>query len=231
MKRMLLLIASLPALVRGTQCTASPTALARLTSYLSYESTVGRITTGQHRFGFATTDAEDLFLQYEIPARFDQSSRLAYVVAKGKRMFVTPCPADSKWTQCAQESFQSFYGRESPNQRILPVERTCDLFVTVPKWRPSPNDAQKKKLGSEVLEEFVKFGYHQAKEIYVRDFNINDPELDFYAISANGEQSVHGCDFSSEYTPHCEWHKFGQVPIEQIRKGIMARPYRLFPEN
>lgn len=221
----------IPLSLSSAECIAPPLALERLQSYLSYESTTGWIRAGENRFGFAEIDDADLFFQYAPSQYVGQSERRVYVLSQGKPIFPTACPENSEWVRCAEVSFQQFYRRELADQPALPVKLMCDLSINVPQWRPSPNDAQKRELASDVLKELINSGYHDAKEIYARDFNVHDPKLEFLIIDRNGHEAVQGCDFDAEKTPHCAWHLFGQAPIKQLKKQIMARPYSIFPEK
>jgi len=231
MIRQVIILAFASASAYGAQCTPPPPVLDRLSGYLSYEGTLGFITNGQNKFSFASAGDKELFLQYGTSRYVSGAMRRVYVVTYGKPVFATPCPPGSNWARCALDSFQGFYGQKGAGTRAIPVGRTCDLFITVPRWRPSPNDATKRKLASEVLQELEKFGYGHARTIYVRDFNINDPQLQFFIVDQNGQQVVQGCDFNAQVTPHCEWHLFGQAPVEQLKNEIMERAYRLFPNK
>ena len=191
----------LPLSVYCAQCTPGQSALARLKGYLSYESTVGSIAPGPNKFGYARTNNKDLFLQYAQSHYVSGSTRRVYVLAEGKPVFPTSCSAGSDWTRCGVQSFESFYAERDTGPSTS--ERSCELVIPIPKWRPSPNSAIKRKLASEVLQELISFGYTDAKQIYARDFNIHDPELDFLIIDANGHEAVQGCDFNADTTPHC----------------------------
>ena len=77
----------------------------------------------------------------------------------------------------------------------------------------------------------MNYGYSDPREVYVRDFNLSGPELDFYVIDQTGNGSVQGCSFDAKLRPHCAWHLYGMSPRGDIRREIMARPYKLFPHG
>ena len=78
-------------------------------------------------------------------------------------------------------------------------------------------------------EELLGFGYTDPKEIYARDFNLDDPEIDFYIVDSDEMPEFQGCDFSLVESPHCGWHLYGQAPLDALKREIMSHPYRLYP--
>lgn len=145
MQHGLLLIALAPALAYGARdCVAPPAALFKLKAYLSYESSINTGSHGERQFSFVLADDEALFLQHEVPPNFDATKRLVYVFREGRPLLGTSCPANSGWIQCAQSQFENFARHPDANAPVLPATRSCDLRITIPKWRPSPNDAYKK---------------------------------------------------------------------------------------
>lgn len=192
MYRTVLLVGLLPVPAYGAgECAAPQDALAKLEGYLTYMSSRGLWSPGAKRFSFAQADGDALFLQRELPQRFDEKLRLVYVFRKGSHLMVNSCPNNPQWTECAEKDFQDFIHApaNTPKPRIGP---TCDLTVTVPQWRPSPNSPLKTRLASEVLQELMQYGYINPREVYVRDFNVADPELDFYIIDRVGERQPSG---------------------------------------
>jgi hypothetical protein len=101
----------------------------------------------------------------------------------------------------------------------------------VPAWHASPDNPLKRKLASEVLQELVHFGYRNPREVYVRDFNVADPELDFYVVDREGNGNIQGCHFDAEISPHCGWHLYGMSPTEAVKRDIMVQPYKLLPQD
>ncbi len=83
----------------------------------------------------------------------------------------------------------------------------CRFVLQVPSWAPSLA-VQK----GQVLAELRHFGYEDAKRIVVRDFNLDDPGITAYLTDQGGEHLFQGCRFTSQATPHCAWHIFGQAP-------------------
>jgi hypothetical protein len=105
----------------------------------------------------------------------------------------------------------------------------CDFTLNVPRWEPSPDSLEKRRIAAELLREFRSFGYGDAKRIVVRDFNLDDPEITAYIIGRRRREDFQGCTFSRDETPHCSWHRFGQSPLSSLRDTVLSRPYQLFP--
>jgi len=154
---------------------------------------------------------------------------MVYVFREGERLLANSCPVDANWTICAQQSFASF--SHSKKQESYSAEPTCDLVVNVPKWSPTPNGPRKREVASRVLHELIELTGSAPRAVFVRDFNVNDPELQFLIVGANADETVQGCHFDADLHPLCIWHLFGQSPVKQIKKEIMATPYKIFPRN
>jgi hypothetical protein len=109
-------------------------------------------------------------------------------------------------------------------------EPACELILEVPAWRSSADDSKKRKLAADVLKELQQFGYAEAKVIYIRDFNIDDPDIWAYIIAQDGSPDFRGCSFDAKQVPHCQgWHRLGQTSLDWLRQKIMSEPYRLYP--
>jgi hypothetical protein len=107
---------------------------------------------------------------------------------------------------------------------------TCELALEIPAWQPSPDDAPKRKIATDLLKELQGFGYADAKAIYIRDFNVNDSDIWAYIVTRNNGSDFQGCSFDAKRTPHCEgWHRFGQTPLDWLKQKIMDEPYLLYP--
>ncbi len=48
----------------------------------------------------------------------------------------------------------------------------------------------------QILQELRDFGYDDAKTIYIRDFNVNDPEIRAYVVTRSGQSDFQGCSFN-----------------------------------
>ena len=57
---------------------------------------------------------------------------------------------------------------------------------------PESGQPPKRRLASEVLQELSEFGYGNPRKVYVGDFNVADPELNFYIIDREGADSIQG---------------------------------------
>jgi hypothetical protein len=139
-----LLIALVPGFASGAPGCAPPTdALAKLKAYLSYESGVGFGRPGAKRFSFAAADGDALFLQHEVPQYYDETQRFIYFFRKGSPLLVAGCPANAQWMRCAERAFRDSI-HEPANTPEPPAGPTCELSVTVPEWRPSPDSPFKR---------------------------------------------------------------------------------------
>jgi hypothetical protein len=150
------------------------------------------------------------------------------------------CPAGPMWVNCVadwvlnphKDEGKVVYGNQPPPRYTAPApkEPTCEYVLDVPQWKPSPDDEVKARRATEIFRELQDFGYSDSKEIHIRDFNLNDPEIEAYIVERDGTREFQGCTFDAARFPHCcEWHGFGQSPVDLLRREIMARPYRLYP--
>lgn len=207
-------------------CAPPADAIAHLDAYLSYQTGIGIGNPGMKKFSVTLYDGDTLFLQRELPPYFTEP--LVYVFRNGRSLFVTSCPKNAEWAACAERRFRAST-HEPADTAGYRLTAVCDVSVTVEKWRPSPDTPAKRRIASDVLAELMKFGVTKPTAVYVRDFNLNDPELEFYIVGANGQREVQGCTFDAGRQPHCAWHLFGQSPVKKLKEEIMARPYRLYP--
>jgi hypothetical protein len=231
MINMMILIALVPVLAYGApNCTAPLDALAKVKSYISYESRAGLWGRGPEHFSFATSDGDALFLQQEVRPYYDKAQRFVYAFRQGNRLVVTGCPNNSQWTRCAEKQLREAIHKpaDTPERLAGPV---CDLSFTIPVWHPSPDGPLKRRLAASVLQELMEYGYVDPMEVYVRDFSVSDPELDFYIVDREGKSDLQRCTFDADIRPHCAWHLFGQSSTEELKRDIIALPYRLFPPS
>ena len=104
----------------------------------------------------------------------------------------------------------------------------CEYVLNVPRWEPSSDGPEKRRVAAELLEEFQSFGYGDARRIIIRDFNLDDPDITAYIVSRRGEE-VSGLHVHPQQKTHCAWHMFGQSPRSGLKQTVMSRPYQLFP--
>lgn len=224
-RRLFLLCMQIELTLSGAPDCATPAeAIARLEAYLSYQTGIGVGNPGIKKFSVTSYGGDTLFLQSELP-RYS-TEPLVYVFRNGRPLFVTSCPKDAEWATCAERRFHASTHQPAETARY-PLTAVCDVSVTVEKWRPSPDTPAKRRIASDVLAELMKFRGTNPRAVYVRDFNLNDPELEFYIVDANGQREVQGCTFDAGRQPYCAWHLFGQSPVKKLKQEIMARPYRL----
>jgi hypothetical protein len=101
--------------------------------------------------------------------------------------------------------------------------------MEVRPWKPSPDGRGKRILAAQILRELQEFGYSDVKAVFTRDFNIEDPEIDFYIVGPRNEADFLGCSFDRNRSPYCQWHLYGQAPTQALKRRVMAMPYRLSP--
>jgi hypothetical protein len=235
-------LALMPFLVYGAgDCLPPPAKVSKLKAYLSYRSRWGVGRPGPRRFSFAAVGDSGLFLQREAEPYAAPGDRVVYSMQDGSPVITMGCQADSTWTQCGLKALRESLKALGPLAMTTetpsvvsggPAVPTCDLLITVPKWHPSPDSALKRKLASEVLQEVLtSFFVVQPKSVYAGNFNVDDPDLTFYIVDAEGHDDFQGCLFEASRHPHCSWHLFGQSPVESIKRGVMANPYQLLPSG
>lgn len=218
-------------------CSPPPGSLEKLGAYLRYLNGTGSNKPSGEPFLVATTGDRVFFRarDSQIPSE-DPTTRTVYIYAPGRPIDAISCPADATWTGCVaywvftppEVGDRVMYGNEKPHYGVR-QEPVCELTLLIAFWKPSPNDARKKKVAAEVLGEIERFAYPDPKVVYVRDFNLEDPEISAYIVPRKGEPDVLGCHFDVSRAPHCGWHRFGQSPLSELRRTIMRRPYRLYP--
>lgn len=225
MKRPCLLFGLAASLLYGAGgCVAPVAAVTKLKAYLSYQNPRG----GMLRFSFAQIGGDVLFRRYGVPKYFDPAQPLVYSYREGAGVRVDSCPADS-WMQCAENRLEERARAQGLSSHTDGrTGRNCHLSITFPAWRPSPDTPLKRKLAAELLNEIMPPD-SDFKAVYVRDFNLNDPDLLFYYIDSEGRDSFQGCYFNASRQPHCGWHMFGQAPVESLKRSVIERPYELFP--
>ena len=130
---------------------------------------------------------------------------------------------------------------------------SCDFEVEVAKWTPSPDDEKKREVAAEILKELLEDPQPDSsstpasgdtrsarvvieprergelRRVYIRDFNLNDPEVHVY-FEDSKETWVIRFDFDSTTKPHMTGGGgYGTVTVESVRDWIMEQPYRLYP--
>jgi hypothetical protein len=241
MRRQALFLALLLGLrSRGVaQCPPLGPAVAELKAYLTYENGLGANKPKSESFSVLKIGDRVFFRLTRRPPEFARGDRPVYVYDPPERMRGSlTCPADATWVNCVGDWVRNPQGSSAVvtgDQKRhysgeAPKEPTCEFRLEIPEWKPSPDDAEKKKLAADILQELRNFGYTDLKAVYIRDFNVADPDIWAYVISWSGESYFQGCSFDAKQSPHCYgWHLFGQTPLDSLKKQIMARPYRLYP--
>jgi len=242
MMRLMLLAVSLALapVSAAAQCAPPEAAVRRLKSTVAYENGFGLNRAVRQPFSVLKIGDRVYFRHNNPPPHYDPRSRPVYVYGPGRGFDALNCPAGPTWVNCVAEWAQNpgkdagivVYGNEpAPTYtRGVPKERPCEFTLDVPVWLPSPDSELKKKVAGEILHEILAYRrVSGTKAVYVRDFNVEDPEVEVYVIDTTGESEVLGCSFEAAKSPHCAWHLFGQAPVASLRRQIMSRPYRLYP--
>jgi hypothetical protein len=211
-----------------------------LTAIFTYQNGLGRNIPHEERFSFMTAGNSSILRQNTVPRNYEPGIRPIWIF-DGSDTVSGPagnCPLDATWIDCAvylsshaNEPAPVVRGDEKfryPAAKLTPV--VCEFVLDVPKWEPSPDSPEKRRLALELLTELQQFGYKDARAIVIRDFNVNDPDVTAYVMGKDGKEDFQGCSFNAASSPHCwAWHMFGQSPVAGLRQKVMSRPYHLYP--
>ncbi len=206
------------------QCEPPASELIPLEAYLRYLNGLGANREYTRHFSVIHIGGATALRDDDNEPPFDPALRLVYVLPKSSGLNQISCPA-AEFENCVRDSLHLPAVQEPPSK----TQEPCRMTVRVQRWSPSPNDERKKLLAAELLKELEDFGYSRPRFVYVRDFNLDDPEIDFYVVTASGMRVSQGCDFVQRALPHCGWHLYGQSPLAALRKMVVTRPYRLYP--
>ena len=202
-------------------CAPPEAAVAQLRAYFAYQNSFFRNRSVQQRFSVLRIGDQVFFRHNNPPPYTDPSLSPIYIYRPGHRIDTNNCPTGPGWVNCVADLARNPGRPDGP---------ACEFTLEVPAWKPSPDNELKQKLASEILQEIQAFGGSSGtKAIYIRDFNVDDPEIEAYIINTTAEPEFLGCSLDAAKSPHCEWHGFGQAPVASLRRQIMSRPYRLYP--
>jgi hypothetical protein len=161
-----------------------------------------------------------------VPPDYPPGLRPIYIYRPSGKLFGANCPI-ATWVECTANAIKKEGG-------VVPSTGSpaCEFTLEVPPWQPTPNSPRKKEFASKLLREIRDWtGIQDPKVVYVRDFNLLDPDIWIYVISKQDEERFLGCKLDTSVSPGCSWHLFGQSPLDAWRKEIMNKPYRLYPPN
>lgn len=220
----------------AAQCMPPEPARAKLAAYLEWESGLQPTLRPSGPFsllqiGKCTAFKMDNRSGY--PENLEPRARLVYLYVPGQPLIGTGYLEPAEWVGWVLEYMRepaNFSDSMVPQCGAKAPERPpCNLTLEFGPWKPSPDGPEKRKVAREILEELRAYGHTDSKEVYVRDFNVHDPDIWFYIVKPQGESTFEGCDFELDRSRHCWWHLFGQSPAESLKRVIMSRPYRLYP--
>ncbi len=218
-------------IAHAAECTPPVALVGKLKAELTYENGLSRNQPYQERFTMAT-------VQDRVFLRRDTVPGTVSTLDERDQLTGFNCPADSTWVDCAAyeaEHANGFPSKISPGDGKPPYPPlttavpVCQFVLNIPPWRPSPESADKSRIAAELLKEFQDFPYSDAKSIYIRNFNLEDPDITAMIRTSTGQTEFQGCRFDRTRTPHCSWHLFGQAPLAALRRVVLERRYRLFP--
>lgn len=230
------------AAAQAPDCVPPPAVAARLTAILRYENGLGQNEPHSERFSLLKIGGLTYLLQSTVPENYDPSVRPVWVFDDNVSSVAGPetsCPPDQSWPECAVH-WRGHQGLSAPALRsggasshpsTAADSRVCGFTLKVPRWDPSPDSPEKRRIAAELVVEFQEFGYTNAERIVVRDFNLEDPDITAWITSPRGEERLQGCTFVRGRSPHCAWHLFGQSPLESLRGQIMSKPYQIYPRS
>ena len=95
---------------------------------------------------------------------------------------------------------------------------------------PKPDSGAPAPVDGRALRAIIEPREHgELRAVYIRDFNLNDPEVHVY-FEDSKEKWVIRYGFDSTTKPHMTvGGGYGTVTLESVRDWIMEQPYRLYP--
>jgi hypothetical protein len=229
-------------IVGAAECTPPAGVVARLRTHFRYLNGLEKNVTHDEHFSMATVRGWLFLRQDTVGTNYVPNARPVWVF-DGNNGFSeidgTHCPTDATWVDCV--AYWRDHSKDPPHVTSEPPEAyryppthlnvwVCKFTLQVPKWRPSPNTAEKQRIAGKIAKELLDFGYADATVIYVRDFNLDDPDITAYIKDRKGEVRLQGCRFDYTKVPCCwGWHLFGQSPQSWLRHSVMSLPYRVYP--
>ena len=225
--------------IGSSSCLPPVASAEKLKAHLSYLNGMGSNMPYVERFTSATIGKRSYIRQDIRPAsNYAPRQRPVYIYEGSRSLGQINCPAGEAWIACLLDWELSRHNDNSPSKdehqqleglRVLSPSRVCEFRLEVQRWQPSPDNQMKRTTAVEVLAEIRMFIVEGVRSIVIRDFNIDDPEINIYFVNLRGEDQVLGCHFDDRRSPHCSWHMFGQSPVESIIGDILKMPYRLYP--
>jgi hypothetical protein len=210
-------------------CTPPTAAVSKLEAYFKYQHGLGSNVETQEHFTVFTAGDHVFFRHDNPPSDYEPSSRPVYVYHPTKGIDVANCPTGNEWVKCVGD-----YLRQDESSSGLKPDSTgaCEFTLNVPQWHPSPDSPLKQRLATAILHEAVEFGdFSNPQAIYLRNFNVDDPDILVYVVTQRGADRFLGCSFDAAASQHCSWHRFGQTPLPALRQQIMEMPYQVYPSR
>jgi hypothetical protein len=150
---------------------------------------------------------------------FAANARMTYLYGKDGLQGGGTCPAEENWRECV--------GGFARLEYVTDIVGTCSISLdmsAIPTWKPSANDAVKRRVVHELRGE-IESKWPGVQKIVLRDFNLKDNQITMYLRMPDGDY-YQGCGFNTMTAPHCTgWHLFGNAQRSSIRKWIFEQPY------
>ena len=225
--------------IGNSECLPPIGSIETLRARLTYLNGRGSNFPHVERIGSVTVGTRSYLRLETIPtSNYAVRQRPVYIFEGSQSLAQINCPADGAWTACLVDWERSRLDnnpasqgehRQLKDHRILSTSQVCNFTLDVQPWQPSPDNQLKRKTAAEVAAEVREFLVEGVRSIIVRDFNLDDPDINIYIVDLRGKDQVLGCYFDGRRSPHCSWHMFGQSPVESIIADILKMPYRLYP--
>jgi hypothetical protein len=227
-KTLLSVLPCLTVLYGASECPPTREEMAPLKAELRYQNGLHQNRPSVKQFMVTWIGDTTIFRSESIEPQTNPSDRLIYVVSKSRILDATSCPADATWLNCVAQWLKNPNAGPPYNAEVRegPI---CKVNLAVPKWIPSPNSELKRRIVAELLTELHSGQPPLPRAVYARDFNLDDPEINFYILDYNGAVELRGCSFGLARVPHCGMHGYGQTPSDWLRRSVLAHPYRLYP--
>jgi hypothetical protein len=212
-------------------CVPPPNTVAtKLVGYFAYHNSF-RGNTKQVKH-FSVVRIGNRFFFRDRSATPDTGQHAVYAFDPNRIIEPIPCKDDANWIECANDWISDIDQYEPPEKRSPATTvqgPPCEYNLDIPQWKPSEDNQLKRQFAADILRELLPGGMRGYRSVFVRDFNLNDPNIDFYLINARGNSEFRGCNFDRTRQPHCVWHLYGQAPLDSLKENVMEMPYRLYP--
>jgi len=218
--------------VSRTGCAPSREAIARLRGYLAYYYGVDQdFDRKTQKFDVLLVNGREYFRSQDAEPIADPKERWVYIYQAGADWKVITCPAIDTWKSCEADLLAGT-PPEGVARRIYRQAAanagSCHIATDVPRWSPSPDGPEKRRLAREILQS-LQVG-SDAKAVYAKDFNVLDPQIFLMVEIEDGEHEFYRCRVVTGKGSRCELGGFGTVSKEDLERVISAHAFQIYPE-